>query len=721
MRFCQIPILAALLALSSSAAAADAARDVLTVKSATVGFGGKFKAGFWQPVRLTVIAGPEGAQGRLELQVADGDQAPAVYRDESRGAIDLSPGEETTTHLYCKSGPIAAPMSVRLVRGGGVIWSAELLVSPPALRSTQELVVGIGPPVGLEEAAATIRRRPDSAVQIAQVNLASELPEHWWAYEGVDTLVLATGDANFFSSINEKQRQAIVQWVLLGGRIILCVGNRGSEIANPESPWAKLIPGELVEVDALRERSGLENFTKSELPFDDPTFQRNRPLVTRLKNVRGEVLLEETSSSFGRSLVVHAAAGLGQIIFVALDLDHASLKNWKGRVRLTASLLQQGGETQQSDRGARGGIRQLGYDDLVGQLRAALDQFPGVSLVNFTTVSVLTIAYLLLIGPADYLLLSRLNLPRAVTWFTFPAVAVGAIAVAAIIDRQVHGSRMRLNQAEIIDIDLANQTARGTVWTHVYSPITKGVDAGLDLSLPSGLVSSTSVGWLSWQGLPGDALGALESRQPVLVRREPYLITLPGAMPRIDGLTVQVASSKSLAACWWATTDLPADNKLTIDRFGLLTGDFQSPLPVALSECILAHDEKMYRIGALSPGQRIRMADLAPLDIEARLTQRRVEQTKDISTPWERDSVDIVRIMQMLMFHEAARGSTYTGLTHRYQPRVDLSQHVRLGAAVLVGRASEPVARLSDRDAPIVDAADTNTFTWYRIVLPVTH
>src|SRR5206468_2318646 len=133
-----------------------------------------------------------------------------------------------------------------------------------------------------------------------------------------------------------------------------------------------------------------------------------------------------------------ATVGLGEVIFVGIDLDHPSLKSWKGRTRLVAALLQHGGEAQQTDRAAGGGIRQLGYEDLVGQLRAALDQFPGVSLVNFTTVAVLTIAYLLLIGPVDYLLLSRLNVPRAVTWLTFPAVAVAAIAVAGMVGRQVH-------------------------------------------------------------------------------------------------------------------------------------------------------------------------------------------------------------------------------------------------------------------------------------------
>jgi hypothetical protein len=125
----------------------------------------------------------------------------------------------------------------------------------------------------------------------------------------------------------------------------------------------------------------------------------------------------------------------------------------------------------------------------------------------------------------------------------------------------------------------------------------------------------------------------------------------------------------------------------------------------------------------VNAGQRVQMAELPPLNLEARLTQRRVENTKDISTPWEPDSVDIPRIMQMVMFHESARGKNYTGLTHRYQPRLDLSEHVRLGQAVLVGRAEKPAARLgtSEMEAPAADAEDITSYTWFRIILPVNH
>jgi hypothetical protein len=115
------------------------------------------------------------------------------------------------------------------------------------------------------------------------------------------------------------------------------------------------------------------------------------------------------------------------------------------------------------------------------------------------------------------------------------------------------------------------------------------------------------------------------------------------------------------------------------------------------------------------------MAELPPRNLEARLTERRVEQSKDVSTPWEQDSVDIPRVMQMLMFHEAARGTNYTGLTHRYQAKIDLSEHVRLGRAVLVGRADKPVARIASGDtaSALAAADDTNSWTWYRVLLPV--
>src|SRR6185312_9719703 len=94
--------IAALVMAALPACAAEAAGELLTIKQASLGFGGKFKAGFWQPVRLTVVAGEAGARGTLELIVPDGDQTPVVYRDSQRGEINLSAGQEQSVLLYAK-------------------------------------------------------------------------------------------------------------------------------------------------------------------------------------------------------------------------------------------------------------------------------------------------------------------------------------------------------------------------------------------------------------------------------------------------------------------------------------------------------------------------------------------------------------------------------------------------------------------------------------------
>lgn len=698
----------------------------LEVTSYRLGLGGKYKSGYWQPLWVTLRAGTDSIHGELAVLVPDGDQVPALYANQPHGQVVLSPGQEARYLLYARSGPIDAPVTLQLRSEQRAVWSRELRVEPTlAVPSTQSLVVGIGPSVALDTALAALRRIRDEPPQMAEITSPHDLPDAWWGYDGVDVVVLTTRDADFFQAWSDRQQQALVDWVLHGGRLILSVGERATALGSMPR-WSALLPGAVAEVGFLRERSGLEELTREELPLDDPLWQRQRPPLATFRRVQGEILLSEISGGAGRPLVIDQPVGLGRVLLVALDLDHPALLNWPGRPRLLARLVNGLlGEGDLAQRDQRRAISHLGYRDLIGQLRVALDQFPGVWMVNFTTVAVLTLAYLLLAVPGDFFLLRQLAWPRHRTWLTFPLIVAAALAVGFYVKGQVHGRSERLNQVEILDIDLARQVLRGTAWCHLYSPHTRGYSARVTLHPPPALSSAVPVGWIAYQGLPGDGLGGLESRQPVLATRPPYRVALPAEDPALHDLVLSSSSTKSLAACWWTTTQLPHDLDLSVDRFGLLVGQFRQPLSLPLTDCILAHGEKLYRLGTLQPGQVVRMAELDPLNLEARLTQRRIEQTKDVSTPWEQDSVDVPRIVQMLMFHAAARGTSYTGLTHRYQPQLDLSGHVRLGRAVLVGRASRPVLQLASGAAfateatPLVPPAQTQSWTWYRLVLPV--
>lgn len=697
----------------------------LAITKASIGPGGRFKSGFWNPVWLTVQAGPQGAQGKLEVIIPDGDQVPVIYGEQAHGELQLAVGQEASILLYAKTGPLNAPVRVQLRGEAGVVWSQDIsrLLTEPLL-PTQELVVSIGPPVDLESVQAIVKRPNAVAMAVAQVESASELPDRWWGYEGVDAIVLTTSDEQFLGQWTSEQRTALIQWVQLGGKLVLCVGLGGERVLAEGSPWAALAPGKLADVAPLRGGTDLETFTGHKLPHGSEPFEQNRPLASRLSAVEGLVLVQEGGAiTANQPLVVRSPHGLGQVAFVGLDLDHPGFAAWKGRPHLLARLLEGNERHDRSERETARSVTHLGYEDLVGQLRAALDQFPAVALVSFTTVSVLTIVYLLLAGPGDYLLLSRLGWPRHWTWISFPLIAAAMGLAAWLLGGQSHGQRTRLNRAEIVDLDATLGVVRGTAWAHLYSPATSHFDPELRFELPAGLSSTTPgepAGWLAWQGLPGDSLGGLGSRQVALAAAEPYSISPPGPQPQIANLPVQVASSKSLSARWWMHAELQSEPNLSVNPFGVLAGDFRQPLPVELTDCLLIHGEKLFRLGKVPAGQKVHMEDFPPLNLEARLTQRTVVDAKDVSTPWDQASVDVPRILLTMMFHDAARGSSYTGLTNRYQPYLDLTDHVRLGRAVLVGRASAGLTQLQTAGGePLVDPADVQSWTWFRIVLPV--
>jgi hypothetical protein len=226
-------------------------------------------------------------------------------------------------------------------------------------------------------------------------------------------------------------------------------------------------------------------------------------------------------------------------------------------------------------------------------------------------------------------------------------------------------------------------------------------------------------GVLAWQGLPGDSIGGLASNHRAIVTTEPYRIREAGASPGIVGLPVQSASSKSLSHRWWATATTPPASSLARNHFGALDGEIINPLPLELTDCLVAYEDKLYRVGKLAPGQSVDLGDRSPLNLEARLTERTVEGSREVSTLWKRDSNDVPRIAQMLMFHEAARGRSYTGLTHRYQPHLDLSGHLRLGQAILAGRADQPATRLTQDGRDLAAPEETSSQTWFRLILPV--
>lgn len=723
---------AALLAcVSCPARAGDSpAPRSVEIRSVRVGLANRFKVGYWTPVWVTLAAGDAHVQGRLELIAPDGDGIPAAFQPGGAPEVTIAANREQTVLQYVKFGRLREDLTVRLVDSQQppvtlaqrVFGRREL---PIPLSATDDWIVQIGPSIGLEEAVKKRMRSHSRRIEIGQITTAAELPTQWYGYEGLNTLVVATSQVCLLEQLDDVRFAACERWVQMGGRLILCVGARGRDVFAPGSRLARLAPGAEAAVIALRQTTGLENYAGATERLDEAGGERARRFslsLTTFPQVRGWVENSEIGGPRGRlPTIIRYPYGFGQIVFVGVDLDQPPFVKWQGRTGLVVKLLQEDPQSRREDVSRQSNPRQmshLGFDDLVGQLRASLDQFQGVTRVEFSWIAGLLVAYLLLIGPADYLLLKKLKRTHW-TWLTFPAT-VGAFCILAyVLADRWRGTQVHLNQVEVIDVDVESSLARGSCWAHLYSPSTQTFQLDLQTQWPYDSDAAQHAGQLlAWQGLPGRGLGGLDTTNSAASFTQSYRVQYDQAS-ELSGLPIEVSGSKSLSARWWAEVPLARPPRLETDSNGLLRGELANPLDVALTDTMIIYENWMYaQTGTWRPGQTINFEGRSPRNLQWRLARRRVVESKDVTTPWDRSAFDVPRIMEVMMFYKAAGGESYTELTHRYQAYLDLSDHLRTGRAIILGRGPATAGRFRRGGEPLVGEADP-PLTFYRVVVPV--
>ena len=723
---------------SRLAEAAEPAR----VDQVRVGLGGYYKVGYWTPVWITLTAAESGYEGRVRLETPDAD-GTGVQFELPLEPVRLEAGQTATVLRYAKFGRLDGGLTVIQQAGEGTETRERIAMRtlPTVLGSDTELLLTLGGEIGLTAVAE--RENTDRRLVSLEVSAATELPEDWYGYDGIELVAIPTAGDPLISKLTERQFAALRHWVQLGGRLLICVGEAGKRIAVGDSDPSvvtssngsgsltrlqECIPGEFVEVVSMTNTSALENYARSvqRLELGDAESLK----LCMISKPRGRVELSDQGVMGEQPMIVQTPFGLGQITYVSVDLDQAPLRDWPGRTRLLRNLLQREVATDatRAKRAPTGQVSHVGYRDLSGQLRSALDQFSGVSFVAFSWVAGIIMIYILLIGPVDYFFLRNVLRRMEWTWITFPLIACGFALLALILNQQLKGGRLLINQIDLVDADLSSGVVRGQTWAHLYSPQTAAYDIQFQPAwqlAPGATAASTAAGvgksLLSWQGLPGTGLGGMEARALSASFGQPYAVTQTANLGQMDQLPIQVASTAPLSGLWWSDSFTSDQHTLVRTGDGLLEGQLVNPFPVELTNCLVLYSIWAYRIdqtlGALQPGQVVRIDRERPLNLEWRLTRRRVLEKRNVTTPWDPNSLDVPRLLEMMMFHQAAGGENYTLLAHRYEQTIDLSDHLRNGRAILLGQAAKPATRMqfTNHDPP----ETSRQWTFCRVVFPV--
>ncbi|MDR3197266.1 MAG: hypothetical protein LBU34_05295 [Planctomycetaceae bacterium] len=717
------------------------------IDSVRVGIEGFYKNGLWTPITVE-WAGIENQPITISISCLDSDGTPIIYRYAN--PFRTTPNR---TSVYAKLGRKTGTLTVKIETQNGISIQKQIRpsgdpVKQKTLASLQNqlqdqsqnqlqdrlqdrfwepvlnerpiyLIVG-NEDIGLQGAVAELSLREDRRPILVKVNSFAELPKHWFGFEAVEMVVLTTTEPQQFDNLtaDSLQIKALNDWVRLGGKLFFCAGQNSEVLLkNPNSALRNFLPGNFSEMTELRQGTPLELFVGSKRSI----FMNGTDAAPFMKMPR---FTEPKGLTFVRDgdlpLVLRCAHGFGTIIYFGGDLSGKPLDTWRDRVALVRNILQWNVEKQPrtyTSDSISGAMIQLGYNDISGQVRSALDRFDDVYIVPFSVILIILTVYWLVVGLFDWFLVHKILKRPVSTWITFPCWIILFSVLTYYLASSGRPDKAILNELDLIDIDGTTGDFRYSSWGHLYSP----GDAKFSLSLntqpflPPDVSSSTvpCLTLFSWNGLSGAGLGGMAPKtvSPTIWQtnstQEFYNETSPYpsySLRSITDVPVQVRSTKSFFGQSWlelrdsfnsaAFVSSQSTSPLS-DEEGIPVGflEWSRRFP-ALDNCILVYGRWVQEIGTVEPGQKITVGKTTP-----RRELRDLLLTKETSgdatlrrlAMYNPQSTDLDYIIRVLSLHGILGGYESTGLYNTFQKSLDMSELLSVDRALLIGTVRNPL------------------------------
>ncbi|MEM7454005.1 MAG: hypothetical protein AAF456_06570 [Planctomycetota bacterium] len=681
------------------------------VTSVRLGFDGNLKLGHFSPVTFsfTSEAGSRPVD-RFEITCRDGDDTPVTYQ----GELLYSAGQSSVAQGWVRPGRNGGTIAVRLLSGEEEKDAFEIpVISSTAtnIAATQPLILAVDIDSKFVELVEdSILADERYAPMLVRTHDLHELPLTAFSYDSI-SMVMIPVDTDLPAETAAKLRE----WVADGGHLILIAG--GERVVSDS--LAELVPG---EVDGTVETDGdeLRRLAKVDTPLVAEDGQML--LVANIESANGITTLFDDEVP----VIVRAADCFGKVTFCAVDLTSAQFQEWPGAKAIIREVFDGTLDRRSNERDLSDSVLHSGYEDMTGQLRAPLDRFSDVRFISFTGVALLIGLFILCVGPGDYFLLRKVFGKMELTWVTLGLMATGFCVLAWLAQKYTKPDSIRINQVEIVDIDVASGTARGSIWSNMYSPATEEADLKLAATTSTGMVPASSL--LTWHGIPGNGLGGMQNISAAALFRQEYSLNIddPGGNPvsELSGVPLRVASSRGFFSRWRAENSLPINHNLTFDLANVATakldGSFTNPFDQRLKNCRIMYREWVYVLARpLEPGETIDIkSEMDEKTANNYFSRRVAEESKGTTSAWDPGDLDLGRITDVMMFYRLSGGLAFTGLTHSYQSYFDLSHLPDLNRAVFVAELDVPATGL-EVDGTSDDESFDRKFTIIRLVLPV--
>ena len=410
---------------------------------------GNVRIGSWMAIEVHLVNNGPAVTG--ELRIAGGSQGQTRFGR----VVDLPTQSDKTELLYAQPPAFGSELEIVLASGDQKVASTKAKFS---IHDTTQLVVAV-----VAERPEDIiggLRLPPNQNQVAPLLMGvtpADLPERVEGWNMLDRVIWHDVPAD---QLTAAQMAALRGWVANGGRLIIAGGTGGPRT--------------------------LANFPDALLPYR-PTATTDIP-ASALAGLLGEIPDSAVSLpaltgelTEGRALatvgdrVVAAERTYGTGLVTLLGFDPGWIVDPDTEDRLWRRLLPPR---------SFGGL--VFSDD--NMLVSAVSQLPSLALPPIGALILLLGAYILLIGPINYLVLRRLD-RREWAWLTMPVLVVAFTIGSYGIGSALRGNDVIVNEVAIVAGAPGATEGTGQVYVGIFSP-SRG---RYQVSVPGGALLSAPI------------------------------------------------------------------------------------------------------------------------------------------------------------------------------------------------------------------------------------
>ncbi len=407
------------------------AAEGLTMEARAL-LGGHARVGTW--IAISVRLKNDGPAIVGELRLAGGTQGQTRFGTP----VDLPSNADQTYVLYVQPPAFGNTLEVILVEGDRTLTSSKVNYQ---IHDPGQLVVAViaENPERIVNSVGLLPNRNQVAPLVIGMT-PEDLPARVEAWGLVDRIIWQDVDSE---RLDTPQRSALQAWIAGGGRLVISGGTVGPRSL---SAFPDTVLPYRPEVTADIPASSLRGILGS-LPAT----------ATTLPALAGSLIDGRVLASVGDQVVAaERSYGSGAVTVLGFDPTVDWIAGTDAARNLWRSLLPER---------AAGGLT-ISDDSL---LLNAVSQLPALALPPIGGLFALLVAYILLIGPLNYLVLKRLD-RREWAWATMPILIIAFAAGAYGIGAALRGSEVIVHEVAIVRGAPGATEGVAQVYMGVFSP-----------------------------------------------------------------------------------------------------------------------------------------------------------------------------------------------------------------------------------------------------------